>query len=135
MTQLGLSSSTIKQIVDDPTLLGVRLTGATNGAADPLAALGISPAAADHILDGYNDGFRAVFIMNATLAAIATVVSIFMIHHKELTRGDEAQLRAEAAKAEKEKVSHDGKDGAGNDIEMGALRACDDNRSPVDSKA
>jgi hypothetical protein len=122
MTELNLPSSTIKKIVDDPTLLGARLTSVTNSTSDPLSALGISPDAADHILAGYNSGFRAVFIMNATLAAIATVVSILMIKHKELTRGDEAQLRAQAEKEEKEESEKDGQ----GDIEMGTLHAQDE---------
>lgn len=118
MTKLDLTSSTVKKIVDDPTLLGERLTGAMNDTSNPLSALGISPDAADRILDGYNNGFRAVFIMNATLAAIATIVSILMIHHKELTRGDETQLKAQAKIEEKKQQQQD-------DIEMGTLRAAD----------
>ena len=98
MTSLHLPSTTIDHIIDSPTILGARTSNANNTA---LQALGISPAAAGRILDGYNDGFRIVFIMNATLAAIATVVSIVMIHHKELTRGDEDELRAEARRQEK----------------------------------
>ncbi|GJE94633.1 MFS general substrate transporter [Phanerochaete sordida] len=115
MTKLNLPSSTIKKIVDDPTLLGARLTDSMNSTSNPLSALGISPDAADRILDGYNNGFRAVFIMNATLAAIATVVSVLMIRHKELTRGDEAQLKAQAKIEEKQR------EGVSDDIEMGTL--------------
>lgn len=131
MTQLNLPSSTIKKIVDDPTLLGVRLTGGMNETSNALDPLGISPSAADHILAGYNNGFRAVFIMNATLAAVATVVSILMIHHKNLERDDEAQLRAQAKKEEKhdkeETVLH-----AAHDIEMGALQGNNDSSCPND---
>ena len=122
MTKLNLPSSTIKAIVDDPTLLGARLTGAMNGSSNALSSLGISPSEADRILDGYNDGFRAVFIMNATLAAIATVVSIFMIRHKNLSRDDEAQLRAQAEKAEKQ-AAEPKVGGHEEDIEMGTLHA------------
>ena len=83
MTELNLPSATIKRIVDDPTLLN---SGAQNSTSNALDSLGISLSAASHILNGYNNGFRAVFIMNATLAAIATVVSVLMIHHKNLER-------------------------------------------------
>lgn len=122
MTKLNLPSSTIKKIIDDPTLLGARLTGAMNSTSSPLSAIGISPDAADRILDGYNNGFRVVFIMNATLAAIATVVSILMIRHKELTRGDEVQLKARAKMEEKAQGCEE-KDGAQNDVEMGKVDA------------
>ena len=98
MSSLQLPSTTIDKIIDNPTLLGARLS---NGSATALEALGISPHTADVILDGYTNGFRIVFIMNAILAAIATVVSILMIHHKELTREDEERLLAEARRQEK----------------------------------
>ncbi|THG98438.1 hypothetical protein EW026_g3754 [Hermanssonia centrifuga] len=95
MNTLGLSTIAINKIVDNPTVLGSRLSDTTD---DTLQLLGVSRADADHILDGYNNGFRIVFILNATLAAIATITSIVMIRHKELTRGDEEQLREQALK-------------------------------------
>ena len=104
MTALKLPSSTIDRIIDDPTMLGAHVS---NGSSTALQSIGISPAAASRILDGYDSGFRTVFILNAALAAIATVVSIVMIHHKELTRGDEEQLRAEARRQEKQVQYHD----------------------------
>ena len=63
----------------------------------------LSPRQAAHILQGYNDGFRAVFIMNATLAAFATIVSVVMIRHKNLERDDDVDLRAKAEKEELER--------------------------------
>lgn len=48
---------------------------------------------------GYAAGFELVFILNACLAAIAAIVSFFMIKHKELTRDDEEKLKAEALAA------------------------------------
>ncbi|KIP08655.1 hypothetical protein PHLGIDRAFT_365365 [Phlebiopsis gigantea 11061_1 CR5-6] len=128
MTELNLPSSTIKRIVDDPTMLSSVDTNST-----VLDELHISPHAAAHILSGYNNGFRAVFIMNATLAAIATVVSVLMIRHKNLTRDDEAQLRA---RAQKEAHESDKKAAVGDerdDIEMGTLHGQTDDG--VESKA
>lgn len=89
--------STINMVIDSPTLIGSRLAGQTS--AD---SLDISLQDAEHILQGYNNGFRDVFIMNATLAAVATVVSVLMIRHKDLDRGDEEQLKAKAVQEEKE---------------------------------
>ena len=126
MTKLNLPSSTIKRIVDDPTLLN-----SVNSSSNALDGLDITPSMASHILSGYNSGFRAVFIMNATLAAIATVVSVFMIRHKNLTRDDEAQLRAQAKK-EYEGDRKEAIDGR-NDIEMGTLH--ENNEGEIDSKA
>lgn len=125
MKQLGLPTSTINKIVDDPTLLGNRLNGESyDNSPDELQSLGISTQAADHILRGYNDGFRAVFILNATMAAVATIVSVLMIRHKELTREDEAQLKAEA---KKEDHKH-------SDIEMAELGVDPDSSPDSDRK-
>lgn len=48
---------------------------------------------------GYTEGFKVVFILNASLAAVAAIAGFFMIKHKELMRGDEEKLRAEALAA------------------------------------
>ena len=78
MNPLGLSPALIKTIIDDPTIL-----------ASP-AKLGIPQAVADIILiEGYRKGFRTVFILNASLGALATIASIIMIKHNDLARGDE----------------------------------------------
>ena len=103
MTNLSLSTSAINAIIDDPTVLGSRLSASSSS---KLAGLGITDAMAITILNGYTRGFRTLFIMNACLAAVATLASVCMIRHKELTRGDEDRLK-EAARAgeckEKEK--------------------------------
>lgn len=127
MTDLNLSTSAIKAIIDDPTVLGSRLSASSSS---KLAGLGITDAMAVTILDGYTHGFRTLFIMNACLAAVATLASVFMIRHKELTRGDEDRLR-EVARAgeceEKEKEKVLGAEvvpaGCGRDVETGALKS------------
>ena len=93
MTSLSLPPDTIKKIIDDPTILGDRLSNSTS---DQLAQLGVSSEEAGSILDGYTRGFRIVFILNACLAATATLASITMIKHKELTRSDDEQKKMEA---------------------------------------
>ncbi|KZT03957.1 MFS general substrate transporter [Laetiporus sulphureus 93-53] len=107
MTVLGLSQSTIKAIIDDPTILGDRLSASSSS---KLGSLGVTPSMADDILNGYTHGFRTVFVMNASLAAVATVASVLMIRHKELSRGDEDRLRA-AAKAEEKRMNLDVEEG------------------------
>lgn len=96
MTSLSLPPDTIKKIIDDPTILGDRLSNSTS---DQLAQLGVSSEEAGSILDGYTRGFRIVFILNACLAATATLASITMIKHKELTRSDDEQKKMEAKRA------------------------------------
>ncbi|CAL1711998.1 unnamed protein product [Somion occarium] len=97
MAKLSLPGPIIDQVVDDPTILGARLN--SNSTSNPLGNLGISPSTANQILAGYTTGFRAVFILNACLAGFATIVGVLMIRHKELTRGDEEQLKAQAREA------------------------------------
>lgn len=95
MKELQLPSSTITRIVDDPSSL-----------ADPSSA-GLSSSMASYILDhGYTKGFRSVFILNACLTVLATLVSITMIKHKNLTRGDEEGLKKDYADRE-EKLKND----------------------------
>ncbi|THH27805.1 hypothetical protein EUX98_g6383 [Antrodiella citrinella] len=135
MLKLSLPASTIGTIVDDPSLLGARLSSTLNVTADPLVALGITASDAEEILRGYTSGFRTVFLMNASLSALATVVSILMIKQQDLTRPDEEQLRAEGKvwSEKQERLNRTGdekvSDGAGEkqaeavgDIEM-AVRA------------
>ena len=127
MTGLRLPTAAIKAIIDDPTVLGSRLSASSSS---KLAGLGITDAMAVTILNGYTRGFRTLFIMNACIAAAATVASVFMIRHKELTRGDEDRLR-EAARLmehekgeEREKVDVEAIPPAVcsvRDVEMGAL--------------
>ncbi|XP_006460567.1 hypothetical protein AGABI2DRAFT_203654 [Agaricus bisporus var. bisporus H97] len=78
MTSLSLPEQLIKKIIDDPILL-----------SNP-SSLNISVEQARSILEnGYTKGFRAVFILNASLSAFATVISIVMIKHKNLNRDDD----------------------------------------------
>ncbi|EIW53983.1 MFS general substrate transporter [Trametes versicolor FP-101664 SS1] len=92
MTSLGLPSYTISTILDDPTILGAR----TSASDASFASLGVSPAVAERILGAYVRGFRTVFILNASLNAVATLAAILLIRHTELTRGDEDDLRKKA---------------------------------------
>jgi len=127
MTSLSLPSEIISKIVDDPALLS-----SVSSPSSPLASMGISSSTASNILlHGYTRGFRWVFLLNASLASLAVVVSVFMIKHKELTRGDDEALKAEAKKASGTEGKHRDKGvGAGNetgptpeeDIEMGEMK-------------
>lgn len=91
MLGLGMSTNAIKAIIDSPTTLGDRFSAASSS---KLSDLGITENMAVTILDGYTNGFRTVFILNACFSALATVTSFLMIRHKELSRGDETQLKA-----------------------------------------
>lgn len=91
MKNLGFPSSTISPVIDKPSLLN---------SPSAISSLSISPSqAADILSKGYIKGFRDVFLLNAAMSATATLVSVVMIKHKELLRGDEEQLRKEAAEA------------------------------------
>ncbi|KAG6907925.1 hypothetical protein DXG01_006855 [Tephrocybe rancida] len=90
MKGLSLPETIISKIIDDPSSI-----------ATP-TSVGISPSTATYILDkGFIHGFRAVFILNAALTVLATLTSILMIKHKELTRGDDAKLRKSAEQEQK----------------------------------
>ncbi|KAJ6500950.1 major facilitator superfamily domain-containing protein [Mycena sanguinolenta] len=92
MTGIGLASSLISQIIDDPTLLHTPAT------------IGISQDTATYILyHGYTKGFSSLFIMNAAFTVTATLVSIVMIKHKELSRQDDEALRQKALQEEIER--------------------------------
>lgn len=85
MKSLDFSSSLISGIVDNPSHL-----------RSPLE-FGISSSEASYILEhGYTRGFRFVFILNAGLTTIATLASVVMIKHKELTRRDDELHREKA---------------------------------------
>ncbi|PFH45144.1 hypothetical protein AMATHDRAFT_78088 [Amanita thiersii Skay4041] len=82
MITLNLPSSVITTIIDDPSKL-----------ASP-ESLGLSQDEVAFILSsGYTHGFKIVNIVNAICGVVATITSILMIKHKELTRGDEDQYR------------------------------------------
>ncbi|PCH35751.1 MFS general substrate transporter [Wolfiporia cocos MD-104 SS10] len=102
MTALHLSASTTKAVVDDPTALSAGM--------ESLAALGVTPMEAARILSGYTRGFRTVFVLNACLAAGATLASIFMIRHKSLERGDERKDETAGKDVDKAKGVSDGLD-------------------------
>ena len=82
MQKLALPSALMNTIINNPASL-----------ASP-STLGIPSSTASVILkNGYTKGFRTVFILNASLAAVATIASVTMIKHKDLTRGDEEQFK------------------------------------------
>ncbi|KAJ7434948.1 MFS general substrate transporter [Mycena latifolia] len=75
MTALNFSASEIERIIDDPALL------------HSPASIGLSQATATDVLyNGYTKGFSALFIMNACMTVLATIVSVVLIKHKELSR-------------------------------------------------
>ncbi|KAF8878963.1 major facilitator superfamily domain-containing protein [Infundibulicybe gibba] len=77
----SLPPGLISSIISDPARLGHPLPGLTTAAAH------------DILMHGYVNGFRAIFVLNAALSALAMVVSMLMIRDQELTRGDEEELR------------------------------------------
>ncbi|TFY63560.1 hypothetical protein EVG20_g6268 [Dentipellis fragilis] len=91
MVSLGLAKSTIDAIISDPTALHPLLFPGNATLADS-----VSPATARAILAGYTSGYRIVFVLNASLAAMCVAVAAVMIHHKELTRADDAEMRRRA---------------------------------------
>ncbi|KAJ3748316.1 MFS general substrate transporter [Lentinula detonsa] len=105
LSSFSLSSDTISSVINDPSIL----RQPTN-----LSMLGISTSQADYILtQGYNKGFRNIFILNTSLSSLAFVASVILIRHKELLRGDEERLKMEAKEALKK--------GAGTEMEMGKV--------------
>ncbi|KAF7976092.1 hypothetical protein HWV62_7505 [Athelia sp. TMB] len=99
MDGLPIPSSSVIAIIDTPAILG-----ALDSAK--LASLGISPSQAASILtDGYNRGFKWLFIMNACLTSVATLTTIFMLKHKELSRGVEPVKKETEDTSSAEKVS------------------------------
>ncbi|KAJ6613678.1 major facilitator superfamily domain-containing protein [Mycena sp. CBHHK59/15] len=115
MTVLSFSSADITKIIDDPALL------------HSPASIGISQATATDVLyHGYTKGFSALFIMNACMTVCATLVSVVLIKHKELGRGDEEALRQQAI-AEEKKIGvatpTDSVAVAPRDLEAGAVPA------------
>lgn len=109
MTALNLTESIISTIVDNPSLLS---------SSTELHTLGVTQDQATYILaHGYTQGFRSVFILNAALAAVAAVVSMIMIQHTELLRGDEEELRAEARAFLKRQKGGEEKAGNGAKLE------------------
>jgi hypothetical protein len=90
MKSLSLPQSIISQIVNDPSLLS---------SSSFISSLPHESDASFILLHGYTKGFRDIFILNACLAAVATITSITMIKHKELTRADDEKLKLEGKRA------------------------------------
>ncbi|KAF4620905.1 hypothetical protein D9613_001218 [Agrocybe pediades] len=118
MSTLGLPSSTVISVIDDPSHL-----------SSP-TSLSITPEAASFILNnGYTKGFKTIFILNASLTAVATLASVVLIKHKELTRSDEKELKKhrDSLLKEKEKDSPQVDDGREAETEVeGATGDSDD---------
>ncbi|KAF8630545.1 hypothetical protein AX15_002847 [Amanita polypyramis BW_CC] len=75
MLSLDLPPSTISTVIDKPSLLALP------------KLIGLSPEEASFILsDGYNYGFKCVFILNTSWTIVATIASILLIKHNDLTR-------------------------------------------------
>ncbi|KAF9554182.1 MFS general substrate transporter [Agrocybe pediades] len=118
MSTLGLPSSVVISVIDDPSHL-----------SSP-TSLSITPEAASFILNnGYTKGFKTIFILNASLTAVATLASVVLIKHKELTRSDEKELKKhrDSLLKEKEKDSPQVDDGREAETEVeGATGDSDD---------
>ncbi|KAF7342406.1 MFS drug transporter [Mycena venus] len=94
MTALNFSAADISRIIDDPALLHTP------------SRIGISQATATDVLyHGYTKGFSALFIMNACMTVCATLVSVLLIKHKELGRGDEEAKRQRGVEVDEKKRS------------------------------
>lgn len=103
MNALSLPEEIIKKVIDNPS-----------GLSNP-ASLNLSPDQAIEILSqGYTKGFRSVFILNASLSAVATVTSVLLIKHKELTRDDDKTLK-DSAKRDSKGSQGDLEKGSGED--------------------
>ena len=78
MTLLRLSSQTISTVIAKPSLL-----------LSP-GVLKLSRQDASFILShGYNRGFKSLFILNASWTVVATIASILLIKHNDLSGEDE----------------------------------------------
>jgi len=84
---IGLAEAQLHELTADPTLISK-------------TTFNVTAELRHELLEGYIHGFRIVFILNASLAVFAAFVAFIMIKHKELTRSDDAQLKAEARKRE-----------------------------------
>ncbi|KAG6810458.1 hypothetical protein H0H92_011807 [Tricholoma furcatifolium] len=85
MKDLSLPETIIEEVINDPSSI-----------SSP-SKVGLTISMATDILNnGFIKGFRSVFLLNASLTAVATIVSVLMIKHKELTRGDEEKLLEKA---------------------------------------
>ncbi|KAF5362270.1 hypothetical protein D9756_002066 [Leucocoprinus leucothites] len=90
MHSLLIPERDINLTIDNPALLH-----------DP-ASLGLSPDLAKTILyDGYIKGFQRIFILNASLAAISAITTLFLIKDTSLSREEDEQQLKEAVETDK----------------------------------
>jgi len=80
---IGLADNLLHEVTSDPTLISK-------------ATFNVTTKVREELLEGYNHGFRVMFLLNASLAAFAAVVAFVLIKHKELIRADDAERKAEA---------------------------------------
>lgn len=99
MTSLGLQSTIINSVIDDPTILHGLLLPIPSSQIQNTTSINLSTA--QTILNAYTTGVHTVFTLNATLAALGVFVSALMIRHKELRRADEEEMRRRALVEEK----------------------------------
>ncbi|KAF9257929.1 MFS general substrate transporter [Marasmius fiardii PR-910] len=91
MKALSFPQSTITDIINDPSVLFPLAHPTTN--TTTVVPTAVTQQDAQYILThGYNGGFRNIFILNGSLAAMATIVSVLMIKHKELVRAEDAEM-------------------------------------------
>lgn len=67
----------------------------------------MSPDEAAHIRDvlipAYRRGFQAVFIIGASLAGLAFILTVFLMPQVELSRPDDSKLKEEGLKVQNER--------------------------------
>jgi hypothetical protein len=67
-----------------------------------LQSTGVSLDLREVFVSSYKKGFRAVFIVGASLAALAFVFALLLLPHVELNRSDDEKLKAEGKRFAKE---------------------------------
>lgn len=88
MTSIRLPPQTISAVIANPSLLRSS------------AAFKLSAQDASFILShGYSRGFKCVFILNASWTVIATIASILLIKHNDLS-GEDGNHRPSEEKAQ-----------------------------------
>ncbi|KAJ3521667.1 hypothetical protein NMY22_g12217 [Coprinellus aureogranulatus] len=76
MSRIQVPSDMVKKVIDDPVQLSTP------------DSLGITEELASTIFrEGYERGFRTVFLLNAGLTAVASIIAFVMIRQKILTKG------------------------------------------------
>lgn len=68
----------------------------------------VSPQEAERIrsilVPAYRQGFRVIFLVGASLAALAFVLAFVLMPQVELTRSDDAKLKEEGRRAQEKKM-------------------------------